>query len=216
MNLTVLDAAQAELEEAQAYYLQHATPRIAATFMTDAGPAPCQFRPADVRSLATDGRARSTGKTGRTLRRRPCTEVPLRRPDRRRPRLPAAAMKHFVAGLRLEFVEPETLAGISPAREARTATYWQHKLVRCGHSTRRDQPAAVLGALDAGLTSPYAAVLEALSFPDTIWQLGWSGRGEPTSWSLGGLFQVHLHEFMRIVDRFLTTMPADSGCSLNS
>lgn len=35
MNLIVLDAAQAELEEAQAYYLQHATPDIAAAFVAD-------------------------------------------------------------------------------------------------------------------------------------------------------------------------------------
>lgn len=35
MRLIVLDAAQAELEEAQAYYLQHATPRIAAAFVAD-------------------------------------------------------------------------------------------------------------------------------------------------------------------------------------
>ena len=35
MKLVVLDAAQAELEEAQAYYLQHATPGIAAAFVTD-------------------------------------------------------------------------------------------------------------------------------------------------------------------------------------
>jgi len=35
MKLIVLNAAQAELEEAQAYYLQHATPRIAAAFVAD-------------------------------------------------------------------------------------------------------------------------------------------------------------------------------------
>jgi len=35
MNLVVLDAAQAELEDAQAYYLQHATPSIAAAFVAD-------------------------------------------------------------------------------------------------------------------------------------------------------------------------------------
>jgi plasmid stabilization system protein ParE len=35
VNLIVLDAAQAELEEAQAYYLQHATPGIAAAFVAD-------------------------------------------------------------------------------------------------------------------------------------------------------------------------------------
>ena len=35
MRLIVLGAAQAELEEAQAYYLQHATPRIAAAFVAD-------------------------------------------------------------------------------------------------------------------------------------------------------------------------------------
>lgn len=35
MKLIVLDAAQAELEEAQAYYLQHATPGIAAAFVAD-------------------------------------------------------------------------------------------------------------------------------------------------------------------------------------
>ncbi|MFN4325604.1 MAG: type II toxin-antitoxin system RelE/ParE family toxin [Azonexus sp.] len=35
MKLIVLNAAQAELEEAQAYYLQHATPRIAAAFLAD-------------------------------------------------------------------------------------------------------------------------------------------------------------------------------------
>ena len=35
MKLIVLDAAQAELEEAQAYYLQHATPGIAAAFAAD-------------------------------------------------------------------------------------------------------------------------------------------------------------------------------------
>lgn len=35
MKLVVLDAAQAELEEAQAYYLQHATPGIAAAFVAD-------------------------------------------------------------------------------------------------------------------------------------------------------------------------------------
>jgi len=35
MKLIVLDAAQAELEEAQAYYLQHATPGIAAAFIAD-------------------------------------------------------------------------------------------------------------------------------------------------------------------------------------
>ena len=32
MKLIVLDAAQAELEEARDYYLEHATPRIAAAF----------------------------------------------------------------------------------------------------------------------------------------------------------------------------------------
>lgn len=35
MKLIILDAAQAELEEAQAYYLQHATPGIAAAFVAD-------------------------------------------------------------------------------------------------------------------------------------------------------------------------------------
>jgi plasmid stabilization system protein ParE len=35
MKLIVLDAAQAELEEAQAYYLQHATPGIVAAFVAD-------------------------------------------------------------------------------------------------------------------------------------------------------------------------------------
>ena len=35
MKLVVLNAAQAELEEAQAYYLQHATPRIATAFIAD-------------------------------------------------------------------------------------------------------------------------------------------------------------------------------------
>lgn len=35
MKLIVLDAAQAELEEAQAYYLQHATPGIAAALVAD-------------------------------------------------------------------------------------------------------------------------------------------------------------------------------------
>lgn len=35
MKLIVLAAAQAELEEAQAYYLQHATPGIAAAFAAD-------------------------------------------------------------------------------------------------------------------------------------------------------------------------------------
>ena len=35
MKLIVLDAAQAELEEAQAYYLQHATSGIAAAFVAD-------------------------------------------------------------------------------------------------------------------------------------------------------------------------------------
>ena len=35
MKLIVLNAAQAELEEAQTYYLQHATPRIAAAFVAD-------------------------------------------------------------------------------------------------------------------------------------------------------------------------------------
>jgi len=35
MKLIVLDAAQAELEEAQTYYLQHATPGIAAAFVAD-------------------------------------------------------------------------------------------------------------------------------------------------------------------------------------
>ena len=35
MKLIVLDAAQAELEEAQAYYLQRATPGIAAAFVAD-------------------------------------------------------------------------------------------------------------------------------------------------------------------------------------
>ena len=35
MKLIVLDAAQAELEEAQAYYLQHASPGIAAAFVAD-------------------------------------------------------------------------------------------------------------------------------------------------------------------------------------
>lgn len=35
MKLIVLDAAQAEPEEAQAYYLQHATPGIAAAFVAD-------------------------------------------------------------------------------------------------------------------------------------------------------------------------------------
>ena len=35
MKLIVLNAAQAELEEAQAYYLQHATPGIAAAFVAD-------------------------------------------------------------------------------------------------------------------------------------------------------------------------------------
>jgi plasmid stabilization system protein ParE len=35
MKLIILDAAQAELEEAQAYYLQHATPAIAAAFVAD-------------------------------------------------------------------------------------------------------------------------------------------------------------------------------------
>lgn len=33
MKLLVLDAAQAELEEARDYYLQHGTPRIAAAFV---------------------------------------------------------------------------------------------------------------------------------------------------------------------------------------
>jgi plasmid stabilization system protein ParE len=35
MKLIVLNAAQAELEEAQVYYLQHATPGIAAAFVAD-------------------------------------------------------------------------------------------------------------------------------------------------------------------------------------
>jgi len=35
MKLIVLDTAQAELEKAQAYYLQHATPGIAAAFVAD-------------------------------------------------------------------------------------------------------------------------------------------------------------------------------------
>lgn len=35
MKLIVLNAAQAELEEALAYYLKHATPGIAAAFATD-------------------------------------------------------------------------------------------------------------------------------------------------------------------------------------
>ena len=35
MKLIVLDAAQAELEEAQAYYLQNATPGITAAFTAD-------------------------------------------------------------------------------------------------------------------------------------------------------------------------------------
>ena len=35
MKLIVLDAAQAELEEAQTYYLQHATPGVAAAFVAD-------------------------------------------------------------------------------------------------------------------------------------------------------------------------------------
>ena len=35
MKLIVLNAAQAELEEAQTYYLQHATPGIAAAFVAD-------------------------------------------------------------------------------------------------------------------------------------------------------------------------------------
>ena len=35
MKLIVLDAAQAELEEAQTYYLHHATPGIAAAFVAD-------------------------------------------------------------------------------------------------------------------------------------------------------------------------------------
>jgi len=35
MKLIVLDAAQAELEEAQAYYQQHATPGIAVAFVAD-------------------------------------------------------------------------------------------------------------------------------------------------------------------------------------
>lgn len=35
MKLIVLEAAQAELEDAQAYYLLHATPGIAAAFVTD-------------------------------------------------------------------------------------------------------------------------------------------------------------------------------------
>jgi plasmid stabilization system protein ParE len=35
MKLIVLDAAQAELEEAQAYYLKHASPGIAAAFVAD-------------------------------------------------------------------------------------------------------------------------------------------------------------------------------------
>lgn len=35
MKLIVLDAAQTELEEAQAYYLQHATPGIATAFVAD-------------------------------------------------------------------------------------------------------------------------------------------------------------------------------------
>lgn len=35
MKLIVLDAAQAELEEAQAYYLQHATPGVAEAFIAD-------------------------------------------------------------------------------------------------------------------------------------------------------------------------------------
>jgi len=35
MKLIVLDAAQAELEEAQAYYLQYAAPAIAAGFVAD-------------------------------------------------------------------------------------------------------------------------------------------------------------------------------------
>jgi plasmid stabilization system protein ParE len=35
MKLIVLDAAQAELEEAQAYYLQYAAPVIAARFVAD-------------------------------------------------------------------------------------------------------------------------------------------------------------------------------------
>ena len=35
MKLIVLEAAQAELEEAQAYYLQHSTPPIAAAFVAD-------------------------------------------------------------------------------------------------------------------------------------------------------------------------------------
>lgn len=35
MKLIILDAAQAELEEAQVYYVQHATPGIAAAFVAD-------------------------------------------------------------------------------------------------------------------------------------------------------------------------------------
>jgi len=35
MKLVILDPAQAELEEAQAYYLRHATPGIAAAFAAD-------------------------------------------------------------------------------------------------------------------------------------------------------------------------------------
>lgn len=35
MKLIVLDAAHVELEDAQAYYLQHATPGIAAAFVAD-------------------------------------------------------------------------------------------------------------------------------------------------------------------------------------
>ncbi len=72
MKLIVLDAAQAELEDAQAYYLQRTTPDIAAAFVADyehsarrilqfpqAGPrfpdacAPCQFVIFLTRSFAT-------------------------------------------------------------------------------------------------------------------------------------------------------------------
>lgn len=35
MKLIILDAAQTELEEARDYYLQHATPRIAAAFANE-------------------------------------------------------------------------------------------------------------------------------------------------------------------------------------
>lgn len=42
MKLIVLDAAQAELEEAQTYYLQHATPDIAADPAT--GPSSAERR----------------------------------------------------------------------------------------------------------------------------------------------------------------------------